>query len=92
MKLEKTGNLGRVDLGIRMLDQKYAESYMNGTEIILSKEECKELEYQLKQFNYLLSNAFFSENLLADAKINGLLEVVRELEPMYREFDPEKEK
>lgn len=92
MQFEQKGNLGRVDLLIRHLTLKHVENVIhksNEDKIEISKEELFEIMYQLQQFNYLLSNSFLNKNSLQTNAYTGLVSVLKEQEPLYRNYNPD---
>lgn len=84
MKFENKGNLGRVDLLDRLISKKYFND-----EYEFTKEEMKEISYQLKKFNNLLSNLFLYENQLKTDGYSALVSLLDESEMLYRNYDPE---
>lgn len=90
MKFEQKGNLGRVDLLIRHLTLQHSDSVFNKDiedKLELSKEELYEIMYQLQQFNYLLSNVYLNQNSLEQQGYSGLVSILKEQEPLYRNYD-----
>ncbi len=88
MEFEQQGNLGKVDLLQRhlMLKQNRGE---DGS-LLLSKEEVKEIDEQLSKFSYVLSNLNLYRNALENDQYRALINVVDELEPYYRNYQPNK--
>ena len=92
MQFEQKGNLGRVDLLMRHLTLNYSDKVIHKEDddtVDITKEELFEIMYQLQQFNYLLSNSYLNKNSLQNNAYTGLVSVLDEQEPLYRNYSPD---
>lgn len=85
MKFEQAGNMGKTELLILHIFQKQLGN--DHGFVILSKEEIKEVEEQLKKFMHLMSNLFLHSNSLAKDQYGGLVTILNELEEYYRNYN-----
>lgn len=76
MALEKVGNLGQVQLMQRFLAERAMEQE---GKLILNKEEVKELDQMLSDFQYVLSNLMMWENTLKNDQYGGLTKVIEDI-------------
>jgi hypothetical protein len=79
MALKKEGNLGQVELMIRLLSQKAMEGYDKETPVTLNKEEYEYLQQMLSDFKNVLANLLMWENSLKDDQYGGLISVIEEI-------------
>ena len=88
MKFEQPGNLGKTALLQRHLMLKGG---MEKDTVELTREEMAEIDQQLSQFQYLLSNLRLHQNSIHNAGYTTFAGIADELGHYLIEYDPERD-
>lgn len=84
MDFEQEGNLGKTDLLLHHIKIERQRSLSDF--VLMSLEEVREIEEQLGKFNNLMANLYLYANSLHSDQYEGLIGILKELEPYYRNY------